>query len=586
MQKKYFFIFLFFNLFIFSINAQNLNETHNFLNIFDGNTKKNEKVDLMFYIDSTKKLNLENILEKNIQQKFKPAKANTYKGFIKYPIWIKLNFKNESEKNRFFLETSLFDDLEFWQKNDQNAWEKIHTGEQKPFYTRPIVHRSLLFSLNSPPNIPQTIYLKCTTVTRVRFQVTIWEKEYFNIQNQKEILFYGFFYGIICLMLVYNFLIWLRVRDIAYLFYVCFAGAMFMTQFTFYGFSYQYLFPNTPFFNGSGIYVWVGLVNIFAGNFCRYFLDLPKKEPFWNSVLFFTSFYGFSVIILSFFLILPNITLYVFICNPLYSLFLVSMGIMFWRKGNRFAPFFAMAWFAYLLGLLISASYNWGYISANFWTGHSLQMSTMAEIVMLSLAMTYKHKILDDEAKQNLLEVEKLRFEQILQKQEKEYLEKSLIQKEKIHQLEHDKMEEILAFKERELTTTTLQVIEKNNLIHDIETKLQKISRGSENNSQDFKKIANILRNNIDIDNDWEKFKLHFEQVHPDFFQKLSEKFPTLSQNDLKILSYIKINMTTKDIARLLNIEYKSLKMTKYRIKKKLNIVETMDLQDFLKNLI
>ncbi len=88
--------------------------------------------------------------------------------------------------------------------------------------------------------------------------------------------------------------------------------------------------------------------------------------------------------------------------------------------------------------------YNYGFIPENYPIRYTLQMSTMIEIVILSLAMIYKHKILDDQSKNNLLEVEKLRFSQELEAKEKIYLQQK-------HQLEHEKMEEILSFKEREL---------------------------------------------------------------------------------------------------------------------------------------
>ncbi len=537
--------------------------------ILDKNFKKSESFGLYFYIDSTKKA----LFEVVVTKKFESATTKKNFNFIKYPVWVKITFENKSQKNRFLLDApNNIDDLEFWQKDHTNSWQKIHTGNRKPFHTRPIWHRDILFDLYAPYNTTQTIYIKCTSITRVRLYMTIWEKDTFDIHDQQETLFYGFFYGIIFLMLAYNFVIWVRLRDTAYLFYVCFAGAMFMVQFTSYGFAYQYFFPNIPFFNNNGIYIWVGLVNICAGNFCRYFLDLPTHSKFWNNILFYASFYGVSVIILSFILTFPNITLYMFICNPIYSLFLVSVGIIFWRKGNRFAPFFALAWFAYVVGLVLVVGRNWDFIPYNFFTGHSLQMSTIVEIVVLSLAMGYKHKVLDDESKENLLEIQKLRFEQTFQNQEKQYLEEMLTQQEKIHELENEKMQRDLDQKERELTTTSLQIYEKNSFIHQIQKKLEKISENHGEVGQDFKEINKNLNENLNLDADWDKFKIHFEQVHPLFFQKLTQKYNSLSNNDLKILSYLKINLNTKEIAKLLNIDPKSIKMAKYRLKKKLDI--------------
>ncbi|MFC2101176.1 helix-turn-helix transcriptional regulator, partial [Bacteroidota bacterium] len=71
---------------------------------------------------------------------------------------------------------------------------------------------------------------------------------------------------------------------------------------------------------------------------------------------------------------------------------------------------------------------------------------------------------------------------------------------------------------------------------------------------------------------EWNLLKVHFEDVHPDFFKKLLLKHPSLTQYDLKLCAYIKINLTTKDIARMLNISNRSVQTARYRIKKKMEL--------------
>ncbi len=70
----------------------------------------------------------------------------------------------------------------------------------------------------------------------------------------------------------------------------------------------------------------------------------------------------------------------------------------------------------------------------------------------------------------------------------------------------------------------------------------------------------------------WDSFKMHFEQVHPDFFDKLLLSEDSLTQNDLRICAYIKLNLSTKDIANILNISNRAIQTSRYRIKKKLNL--------------
>jgi DNA-binding CsgD family transcriptional regulator len=79
------------------------------------------------------------------------------------------------------------------------------------------------------------------------------------------------------------------------------------------------------------------------------------------------------------------------------------------------------------------------------------------------------------------------------------------------------------------------------------------------------------LQTNLHLDEDWTKFKLHFEKVHPHFFEEMQAKYPTLTKNELRLLSYFHINLTTKEIATLLNIDPASVRRAKTRLFKKMS---------------
>ena len=94
-------------------------------------------------------------------------------------------------------------------------------------------------------------------------------------------------------------------------------------------------------------------------------------------------------------------------------------------------------------------------------------------------------------------------------------------------------------------------------------------------------KLSGILKTN----NRWESFKLHFERVHPDFFEKLKSLSNELTPNDLLVCAYIKLNLSSSDIAGLLNISIRALQATRLRIKKKLNLSITDDLIGYIHSL-
>ena len=86
----------------------------------------------------------------------------------------------------------------------------------------------------------------------------------------------------------------------------------------------------------------------------------------------------------------------------------------------------------------------------------------------------------------------------------------------------------------------------------------------------------------LNVAGDWEKVTLHFEKIHPEFFAQLRHHSPALTPNELKQCAYVKLNLSNKEIAALLNIEAGSVKISHYRIKKKMGLEEGESLRSFI----
>ncbi len=124
--------------------------------------------------------------------------------------------------------------------------------------------------------------------------------------------------------------------------------------------------------------------------------------------------------------------------------------------------------------------------------------------------------------------------------------------------------------KSRELVTTRIMQEKKNELLDHIKQTID-----SYNKSKDINiliNLNNLIDDNIRNENDWEMFKLHFEEVHPNFFLNLKKEHPSLTQNNLKLCAYIKIGLSNKEISRIFNVNPDSIKTAKKRLKKKLNL--------------
>ena len=174
---------------------------------------------------------------------------------------------------------------------------------------------------------------------------------------------------------------------------------------------------------------------------------------------------------------------------------------------------------------------------------------------------------------------EKLEKEQLIDRQKLK--EEALKSEARISQIEAEKLKAELDHKNRELSSAALAAMQKNDLLAEIDKKVKELEKAA-TTDQDLRSIKHLVGENLNLNRDWENFRVHFESVHPDFYKKLSAQFSDLSQNDLKHCTYIKVKLSSKEIARIMNISPKSVQMSRYRLKKKFNLGPDQDLFEFI----
>ncbi|MEX0288299.1 MAG: tetratricopeptide repeat protein [Flavobacteriaceae bacterium] len=157
---------------------------------------------------------------------------------------------------------------------------------------------------------------------------------------------------------------------------------------------------------------------------------------------------------------------------------------------------------------------------------------------------------------------------------EKQFLERSKA-------LEMQKAQELLELKNKELAASALQLVEKDEFLKEIKSKLR-----GENGNVKTSEINQVLRSiSISNSNNWEEFKLRFTAVNEKFYKKVTSQYPNLSQADQKICALIKLNFSSKEMARLLGISVESVHTTRYRLRKKMGLKRQVNLEDFIANL-
>ena len=149
--------------------------------------------------------------------------------------------------------------------------------------------------------------------------------------------------------------------------------------------------------------------------------------------------------------------------------------------------------------------------------------------------------------------------------------------------LENEKLQMEVDYKRKELSSTTLHLYQKNENLNQLLDEINRLEKKVENTSKrDFQQLKRSVRQNLNLDEDWERFQLHFDQVHEGFIEKLFQTFPALSNQDLRHCAYMRMNLSTKEISRLLNITPSSVQKSRVRLKKKLGLGKEINLFDFI----
>ena len=158
-------------------------------------------------------------------------------------------------------------------------------------------------------------------------------------------------------------------------------------------------------------------------------------------------------------------------------------------------------------------------------------------------------------------------------------------EKEKF-KLQAELNEKELELKAAELSSVAMNSLQKNKILSAIEKEVATLKADEKQTKETvFKALDNLVKNGLAMDDQWDIFQKHFNNVHPGFFDSLNKNFPDLTNNDLKACAYVRMNLSSKEVASLTNVSPKSVTMHRYRLKKKLNLDTEDSLKNFLFNL-
>lgn len=310
-------------------------------------------------------------------------------GYTHSVYWFYINLQNlDSQDLERFLSINypVLDYIDIYKREQGGSWLHERMGDKHPYSQRYIDNRNFILPVTFEKQKYIEFVFRVETASSMQFPVRIWKERNFFEHDQSEVLGMGLYYGIMLVMVFYNFFVFFSTREFNYLYYVGYVACMALFLASLQGLSFQYLWPEATQWNDLSIVFFLSSAIIFGILFTRNFLHIQK--------VFFVNFtLGMLIAVLLLVLITSRLLSYhiqiqivivvAFICLNL----AFAAGVVRWIQGYATARYYTIAWFAILLGGIILALNKFNIIPRNFYTENIVQIGSATEVILLSFAL-------------------------------------------------------------------------------------------------------------------------------------------------------------------------------------------------------
>ncbi|MCC5944470.1 MAG: PAS domain S-box protein [Bernardetiaceae bacterium] len=396
----------------------------------------------------------------------RPDKDIPNLGYPKETVWARFEVQNQSTDENWILHYNwtFSDTVELYVQDSTGSWScKYRAGYLLPFSYRPLPYAGFAYPIQLKQGETLRFYLRMHS--RGPFAIPLSFKRPIQLQNEQRItdILYGGYFGLLFVMLFYNFVIWLFLKDRSYLYYsftiLCTLGVFSGAS----GYAAQYLWGDFPVANIYFTKVFMSLIVISTAVFANEFLNTKKYAPAFKKIFRFMIVLALIGIAHTLYDMQSSLT------NRIISLhtpLLLAVGIWTWYKGNKAARFFVLAWSFYIVGGLVVTLANSGVLPTAGIYWHLAEIGSAIEVVLLSLALSDRYRMYrkeKEEAQQRALDIA-------------EKAKNELEQKVKARTREISEKNEDLVASEEEIRQQAEELQTINDNLLDTQTELRKLS--------------------------------------------------------------------------------------------------------------
>ena len=321
-------------------------------------------------------------------------------GFERGAYWfhIRLLNQNPSEPRWMLVQRyALSDRLDVYTRYPDGRISHQASGDYLPFSSRSIPYRHPNFRLELPENQPVDLLVRVASQSSMQVPLDLYTPAAFTSLSRDNQFVMGVYYGILLALFVYNLVLWLSLRDASYAWYLMHITAFGLVLFTLNGFAFEYLWPNWTWMANVAVPLTICLALVAMQQFTRIFLELPRRFPLGNKgslaliVLF--SALGVASLLLPYRVVTPWATSAVILS----VLWVAISSIAVLRTGYGPARLFLLAWSLFLAGTAAIAALAFGLVPKNMVTEYGVQIGSALEMLLLSIALSYRYASLRNE---------------------------------------------------------------------------------------------------------------------------------------------------------------------------------------------
>lgn len=343
----------------------------------------------MLYLEDKEHLeSINTILKRDHHWKTIYRKSPNF-GFTSSAFWFKFAIDNTSSNTEsIYLELPIpfLDNIEIYQREKHTILAQHVVGDTYPFEQRPIIHQNFVMPFTLKPGKNEMI-MRVSSAGTVEAPLILWSPTDHAKFSSDDHMLQGIWAGIIGIMIVYNLLLFISIREESYLYYVVFSFGYLFFQISLKGYGFAYIWPEAMNWNSYAISTFIGICNLSIVLLNIKFLNLKVTNPRARNVMSVVAVISALSLVASIFApysltIRLNSTLALVICCL--SLILGYAALL---KGQDDARNYCLAWTATFTGVSILGAVKFGFLGANFWTNNAGQIGVVFLVSLLSFAL-------------------------------------------------------------------------------------------------------------------------------------------------------------------------------------------------------